>query len=370
MYYKLKEYFDLSVEDRAAYLRTNGYCYDIEQTAYLPDQLLADFKKLKETNPSAPIPQLSPCMAQSTDSGKKIMISYALFMPAAMQKAYARPRYISDLNHIVFNSHGKSVNFFDCFVKNIINANTQFKEAFGDTVKVRVYCSMDLYFLSGLFSTNGIEVHFVREFKDHANYERADYWRLLACGDSFNADYTFVMDADEENPVRWVDFIKAGMAGEYDLFHYNVPNTEDNDIDPEFRLSLSYIQGQLFGVNNRSKFFEKYKILDLLTAYYVITAASKSKFSGIDLYPEFGYQVKPAINIDAYCLNKRCLTEYHGDQCFLNSTLFFGMLNSGGKYMLALPAPEPAEKLYCKNGIDFNLVRYLDEKPNAEIVYI
>ncbi len=364
MYPKLKDYLDLSLEERVVYLRNNGYCYNIEQTAYPPEQLLADFK---EKSPIAP--QLSIAMAQSTVGGIKLLISYSLYFKESLSNAFAKPKYITDLNHIRFNHRGKNVSFYDCFVNGILEANKKFKAAMGDDVKVRVYCSMELHFLSGLFKQNGVEVYFMRERKEQSNLERADYWRFLACGDP-NSDYTFSMNADDENPLRCLDYLKKMQEEQANLFSYNVPIHGNNGIDESFMLGATYLYGNSFGVDNRSAFFKKYKMAELLSAYAALTNVEQ-KINGIDIYPEFAYLVKESgINIDAYAMNKRCLTEHRGDQCFLNSVIFFGMLNSGEKYVLAYAAPEPEEKLYCHKGFDFNLIRYVESKPNGKVLYI
>ena len=154
-----------------------------------------------------------------------------------------------------------------------------------------------------------------------------------------------------------------------DLFGMISANGQ-NDIDGNNMFSMTYLRGGVTGVNNRASFFKKYKMSDLLRAYYTMSTNREAAFGGIDLYPIFANQVSHAgINMDAYSLNMRHLNQYCGDQCFLNSVLLFGMLEEGNSITVKCNAPEPEEILPYNLRYPFSYLHYLYSKSNADIVF-
>ena len=370
MYHKLKDYLDLSLEDRLIFLRKNGYDYNIEQTAYLPDDLLADFKDFGGVNKA---PRVNPVAESTMVAGKQLLVAYALYLNEEMQQKYAPPKYVNELNHFTFGGRDARINFYTCNVQNVLNGAAAFKKEMGDKVKVRVYLSFGLAFLEGLFRQNDVEVYTMQDFPEKPNRDYADYWRLLAMGDAANADYTICLDASEPDSMKHWRFMEDAMKNKAELFSVISPDQYYNNLDIENYFTMTYLNSGAVGVDNRSEFFKKYKMAELLQAYYVVTTApSHSPFGGIDLYPEFAYRVGGAgLNIDAESMAKRQIYGYGGDQCFLNSVILFGMLNSGGKVLLGFDAPLHVEPNMDYHMIyPYNFLKYLGSKDNAEVIFV
>ena len=286
-----------------------------------------------------------------------------------MRQQFAPPRYVNDLYHITFDQHGQPTNFYDCYIENILNANDQLKAVLGDTFKIRLYLPYELNCLAGMFLANEIEVYVMHEFKAKSNHDRADYWRFLAFGDSENANYTFTMDAGEQNPERFVKYIQESILERADLAGKIYLNAKSN-IEDNSMFSMTYLHGGIVGVNNRASFFKKYKMSELLQAYYTISTNREAAFGGVDLYPIFANQVSQAgINMDAYALMLRHLNKSCGDQCFLNSVLLFGMLEEGNRVALAVNSHMPDMTIPYNLNYPFGYLAYLRSKPNAVIVY-
>ena len=323
----VKSYLNLKLYEKIECLRNNGYYYDVEHSKIDVEELLKKYEVLiEDAEPSKEIPNLTPVKAYFIEGHKEFIISYSLFMSDKVFSVYRNPESLADLKSGLFDHQGKDINFYDCFVANII-LSAKFLNEHNYNAKVRVYLAENLHPLFDVLCEHGIEVFVIRESESKPNKNRADYWRFLAYGDD-TADYTICYDSDAELSHNIIRLVKLAFGGGADFFTEMSANNWNNCIDGDNFFSFTYVHGGLNAMRNKSDFFQKYKIGDLIIAYHLISAVSG--FGEVLLYPVPGKDQKDcAVRLGSYSTGLRSLTEYCGDQCFLSSVLFFWFAERG-----------------------------------------
>ena len=336
----MQNYLELSEKEKIDYLRTNGYYYDVQHTKIDIDAMLEKHRAMVDSGYAQRVPNLTPIKVHRHDGHCEFIVTYSLFMAKRVSEIYGNNiGSVDELKQKEFLHQGSMQSFYNCFVANLFLA-ADFLKKNGYNAKVRVYLASNLIVLFDLLCESGMEVFVMDEHIEtdgSPNSDRADYWRFLAFGDE-SADFTICTDSDEALHVEKINRSRKHTAGDSEYYTWMAAHPT-NCIDVVGLCGMTYVHGGLNSVNNKSEFFQKYKMDELLAAYHVLS--NEMNFGQIRVYPAIAKSDKSySVVLSSFSTGLRNLTKYCGDQCFLNSILFFWFADNG-KFALCQSQPKP-----------------------------